>query len=416
MTLRLLLPFSLRKDFPALDSATCYLDNAATTHKPQAVIDTFTRTYSQDYAPIYRGLYPQAEAMTERYEGVRSEIAAWLGAAKSSEIVLTYGATDGMHAFISSWARPTIKAGDEIVFTELDHHMVVSSCRALAAERGALIKLISVRDQTCALEVNPQLLQQVITSRTRMVVIPLSSNIRGPLLDQEIDAIVHAARAVGAVVVGDASQVPAHQSLSRIFSRWKPDALIWSGHKSFGPSGVGVLYIAEALHDQLVPYQYGGGMIHAMAPDSMSWRAMPRMLEAGTRPIEAVLGLGAAIRYIQKHIDYDLVQRHEAQLVTAVVEGLSSIPGLSILGDLAVLKAQGHMVTFVVAGIHAHDIALYLADEGIAVRAGDHCCQPLHDKLGLVTGSVRISFACYNTIDEARKVAAAVRNAVACLR
>lgn len=401
-----------RKDFPALNDKQCYVDNAATTHKPQAVIDAVMRTYVHDYAPIYRGLYPQAEYMTELYEGVRSSIAEWL-CVKSSEIVLTYGATDGMHTFISSWARHHITAGDEIVFTELDHHMVVASWTALAQDRGAKISVIPVYDTSCSL--NLEVLPQIITERTRVVVLPVSSNIRGPLCHEEIKRIVDAARLVGALLIFDASQVPAHQSLAAVYNRWKPDVMIWSGHKSFGPSGVGVLYIAESLHQGLLPYQYGGGMLYSIASQSISSREMPRLLEAGTRSIEAVIGLGAAMNYI-KNIDYNLVRQHEARMVTEVLDGISDIPGICILGTQAVLKKQGHMVAFAVQGVHSHDIALYLAEQGIAVRAGDHCCQPLHDKLGISTGSVRISFALYNTIDEARKIVIVLREAMRCLR
>lgn len=402
----------IRKDFPALINEHCYLDNAATTHKPRTVIDAVTRTYVHDYAPIYRGLYPKAERMTELYEGVRDAIALWVGV-NSCEIVLTHGATDAMHTFVSSWARHSIMPNDEIVFTALDHHMVVASWTMLAQERGAKIRTIPVNDISCAL--NLDVLPHIITKRTRVVILPVSSNIRGPLLDTEIGCIVEAARSVGALLIFDASQAPAHQSLAELYNRWKPDVMMWSGHKSFGPSGVGVLYIAASLHHELAAYQYGGGMIQSISGESILPRAMPRLLEAGTRPIEAVMGLGAAITYL-KNMDYGLIQKHEARMVAEVIDGISAIPGLHILGDVPILKKQGHMITFIVDGIHAHDIALYLAEQGISVRAGDHCCQPLHDQLGISTGSVRISFACYNTIDEARKVVVALHEAIRCLR
>lgn len=404
-------PVVLRDDFPALRNDRCYVDNAATTHKPVAVIDAISALYRHNYAPIYRGLYHEAEHMTELYEGVRSSIATWLGVMKH-EIVLTYGATDGMNTFIGAWAKVMLGEGDEVVFTELDHHMVVAAWSMVAQERNSKVRVIPICDTTCALNIDAPFLSQVITTKCRVVILPLSSNVRGPLSDEEIEAIVGAARSVGALVIADASQVPAHKSLSDMITRWKFDVVIFSSHKMFGPSGVGVLYIKEGLHHQLVPCQLGGSMIYSCSSRGFLWQKMPRLLEAGTRPVEAVIGLGAAVDYIRKNVDYEKVQQHEAYLTTEVITGIDTIPGVRILGDKQFLKKQGHLLTFVIEGIHSHDIALYLAEHGVAVRAGDHCCQPLHHALDLRSGSVRVSFALYNTIDEARKVVSVVRDAV----
>lgn len=402
-----------RGDFPALQGEGVYLDSAATSHKPEQVIQAVSQLYRESYAPVYRGMYPQAEALTERFEATRRQVARFMGARHAHEIVLTHGATDAFHTFIAAWAEHHLQEGDEVVFTELDHHMVAASWTAFSQKKGAQVKIIPVRDSACWLDLDA--LDSLITARTKVVTVPVSSNIRGPLARIELDRIVAAARAVGALIIADASQAPAHQSLAPFMEAYDFEVVIWSGHKCFAPSGVGVLYIAERLHHELRPYQYGGGMLAEFSPQGMRYQAMPRLLEAGTRPVEAVIGLGAALDYCAARVDYEQVRLHEARLVSAALDELETIPGILLLGDPEFLRQHGHMVTFAVHGVNAHDIAWYLAERGMGVRAGDHCCQLLHRKLG-ISGSVRLSFALYNNLDDVIKACSAIREAVRILR
>jgi selenocysteine lyase/cysteine desulfurase len=405
----------LRGDFPGLAGYGAYLDNAATTHKPEIVIEAISRLYREGYAPLYRGMYRPAEELTARFENVRKQVARFMGIEKPHEIVLTHGATDAMNTFMVAWAESQLKEGDEVVFTELDHHMIAASWFSCAQKIGIKVKKIPlVEGYSCWLARDQ--IQSLITPRTRVVSFPLSSNIRGPLSPGEIEDIVTAARSVGALVVADACQVPAHQSLAELIKKYQFDVVIWSGHKCFAPSGVGVLYLAEYLHSQLRPYQYGGGMLYELSSHAViSYREMPRLLEAGTRPAEAVIGLGAALEYLESKVNYNEVREHEAALVRATLDGVAPIPGITLLGDEQFLRENGHILTFMCEGVSPHDIAWFLAERGIAVRAGDHCCQLLHRKLGIL-GSVRLSFALYNDIRDVEQVCCALRDAVNTLR
>lgn len=395
----------IRSRFPAIGHDRVYLDNAATTHKPESVIEAVRQLMMYDTAPLYRGFYAESEGVTARYEQVRRMIAERIGAHDPTTIVLTRGATDGLNTIARSWLMPQLKAGDTIVITALEHHANSLPWYAAAARVDAQVVTIPVDPHRLSLEL--AMLPALITERTRLVSIPLSSNVRGPLTDGELAAIIYRARAVGAAVCFDAAQVVGHAPL--FVERWDPDFIVWSGHKMFAPTGSGVLYVAPRLHDALLPSEFGGGMVRNAA--TSVWEPMPRLLEAGSRSPEAIIGLGATYDFLYHDAQYERIRAHEQALMEQLLDGLMMIAGIRILGDPEILRATSSLVTFVIDGIHAHDLAFYCAQQSIAVRAGNHCCQSVHDLLGL-SQSVRVSCALYTSPDDIDRFLTTLRRAV----
>lgn len=381
-----------KKDFPLLNARDIrYLDNAATTQKPQAVIDAITNFYTTTNANVGRGIYQLQEASTQAYEDARTKVANFIGASHD-EIIFTKNATDSINCVAATWGYEHIREGDEIVISELEHHANLLPWQRLANQKGAILKYIPVRaDGTLDYDV----LGSIITPATKLVAIVHTSNALGTRND--IVRIIAQARLVGAKVLVDAAQSVAHESLN--VQELQPDFLVFSGHKMMGPTGIGVLYIARALHKDFPAYQLGGGMVERVNFQTASLRAMPYRLEAGTPPIAEAVGLAAAIDYIKEHIDYAVLQRHEALLVATLIDALVTMPRIRLLGPISQLRMHGHMLSFTVEGMHAHDVAAYLDMVGICVRAGHHCAQPLANKLNY-EASVRISFYCYNTLED----------------
>lgn len=385
----------VRRLFPALSDDKVYLDNAATTHKPLPVIDAMRAILMRDNASLYRGFYPESEALTERYEQIRASIASRIGATSAASVVLTRGATDGLNTIARSWLIPHLKPGDTIVITELDHH--ANSLPWYDAARRCGARVLTIPIDAYTLNLNLDTLTHLITQRTRFVSIPLSSNIRGPLTDGEIEPIVARTREVGAALCFDAAQVVGHAPLH--IPRWNPDFVVWSGHKMFAPTGTGVLYVAPHLHDSLVPADFGGGMVRNAQEHQLIWEPMPRLLEAGTRSPEAVVGLGAAYDFLAEYGDFSLIRNHEQSLMYQLLDGIIKIPGVRILGSPEVLADSSSILTFASDTVHSHDLATYCAQHAIAVRAGQHCCQMVHDRIG-VPHSLRISCALYTSAED----------------
>jgi cysteine desulfurase/selenocysteine lyase len=382
---------SRRADVPALRSGEIYLDNAATTLTVAPVIDAITQWYSASHASVYRGLYQRAEHATEQFENVRTRVAAWIGARSAQEIVFTRGATEGCNVVALSWLAHKLQPGDEIVVTGLEHHANLLPWHELARQKNCRVVAIPLREDFSLCLDN---LAELITERTRLVAISGSSHIVGPYDGgQVMRTIVQAAREVGAAVLIDAAQMMAHQRIN--VQAMDVDFVVFSGHKMFGPTGIGVLYCAERVHDQMMPVYVGGGMVADATAALPVWLPMPRRLEAGTPSIAEVIGLGAAVEYLEK-MDMCMIQQHEAHLTRLLVEALQQLPEVNILGNVDRLKTYGHMVTCTVAGMHPHDVAAEFAARGICVRAGNHCAQALHERLG-ISGSVRMSFAWYTT-------------------
>jgi len=387
---------NIRKDFPILEQRVngnplIYFDNAATTHKPQCVLDALINFYTKHNANIHRSIHVSGEQATGMYEAARANVANFIGA-QPEEIVFTKNATESINAVASAWAKEHIKAGDEILVSELEHHSNLMPWQRLAQQNKAVLKFIPIKsDGTLDLSMLPVLL----SDKTKLVVVSHVSNALGT--HNDIQSIIQQAHAVGAKVLIDASQSVPHQKID--VQQLGCDFLVFSGHKMLGPTGIGVLYINKALHDQLQPYQLGGGMIYEADFKKAVYLPMPHLLEAGTPPIAQAIGLGAAIDYIQKNIDFDALQKHEAALCERFINGLQKIKGIKVLGPIEQLKKGGHLVSFVVEGIHPHDVAAYLSEHGIFTRAGHQCAQPLAKKLG-VNASTRASFYAYNTQEE----------------
>lgn len=386
----------IRNDFPILkkrinNKPLIYLDSAATTHKPQQVLDVITTFYAEHNANIHRGVYALTEQATTLYEQARTRVAQFIGA-HPHEIIFTRSTTESINMVAATWAHRHIKEGDEIVLSELEHHSNLLPWQALANDRGARLVFIPVtQDGTLALSE----LDNLISSKTKLVTISHVSNALGT--HNDVERIISAAHAVGAKVLIDAAQSVPHQKIDA--HALSCDFLAFSGHKMFGPTGIGVLYVASALHAAMPPYQYGGGMVYQADFTHATFLKMPQRMEAGTPAIAQAIGLAAAIEYIDSHIDFNELKKYEAQLCARLIDGLSSMPNIRILGPIEQLKECGHLVSFVVDGMHAHDVAAYLDTFGMCVRAGHQCAQPLATRLG-IQAAVRASFYAYTTREE----------------
>lgn len=386
----------LRADFPILfQKINGYpliaCDNASTTHKPQQVIDAVTQFYTTTNANIYRGVHLFAEQATAHYEDARKKVALFIGASPE-EVIFTRGCTSGINFVVAAWGDTHIKEGDEIVMTELEHHSNLLPWQRLAQKKGAVLKFIPLlSDGTIDLSQ----LDSIITNKTKIISVIHISNAIGTHID--IAPIIARAQVVGARVLIDAAQSVPHQKVD--VRALGCDFLVFSGHKLLAPTGVGVLYIKKALHDDVVPYEVGGGMVENVDYMSATWAPAPHKFEAGTPPIAQVIGLGAAIDYLQSYVDFDELIQHEAQLCAQLIDGLSTMKRVKLLGPLSELKQSGHIVSFLVDGMHSHDVAAFLNSRGITVRAGHHCAQPFAKKLGY-DASVRVSFYFYNTSED----------------
>ncbi len=391
-------PFQkLRAHFPILQQTLngyplAYLDNASTTHKPKHVLDAMMYFYTTSYANIYRSVHTFAEVATQQYEAARAKVAQFIGANDPGEIIFTRGCTEGINFIASTWGMNTIKAGDEIVLTELEHHANLLPWQRVAHKTGAHLKFIPITSEGV---LDLENIDRIITAKTKIVSFIDVSNALGTHNDSA--TIIKHAKAVGAKVLVDAAQSVPHQKID--VSLLGCDFLTFSGHKMLAPTGVGVLYINKKLHDEIEPYQLGGGIVLEVDWHSAYWKPSPQKFEAGTPPIAQVIGLSAAIDFIIKHIDFVKLRQHEATLCSRLIDGLSQFSNVTILGPINELKRYGHLVSFVIEGVHAHDVSAVLDSKGICVRAGHHCAQPLAKKLGY-EASTRASFYVYNTIEE----------------
>lgn len=368
-----------------------YCDNAATTLTPQPVIDALVQYYTHEHAPIHRGIYARAEYATERYEQARATVARFIGAC-SDEIVFTSGATQAINMVARGWGDKHVMAGDEIIVSALEHHANVVPWQELARRKNAVLRVIPLTGEG---KLDMQAYRALLSFKTKIVAVTHVSNVLGTRVDVQTIALM--AHAVGAKVLIDACQSVPHERID--VSSLGADFLVFSGHKLYGPTGIGVLWISRDLHDAIEPVVYGGGMVYSVGAHAASWVRGLRKLEAGSPPAAQAVGLAAAIDYLEKTVDFALLRIQEAALCMQLIEGLQRIPGIQVLGPIEELKKNGHLVSFVVDGMHAHDVAAYLDMHGIAVRAGHHCAQPLHQMLG-IQASIRVSFYAHNTAQE----------------
>lgn len=384
---------NIRSDFPIFKQVIngyplCYLDSAATTQKPQVVIDAIKNFYETTNAPIYRGVYSLAEHATELYEQVRSQTAEYINAAHTSEIVFTQNATDSINLIAQAYVKHVLQPGDEIVIGPYEHHANILPWHALGA---TVITLPHNKDWSY----NYPNLDQYITRKTKLVALSLDSNVIGgaPIYTQEsLQKIVDYAHACGAVVLFDAAQAIAHKKID--VQQLNCDFLVFSSHKMLGPTGVGITYINQRLHHSLQPYRIGGGMVYS-TDLPIQWRSMPLLLEAGTPNAADIIGFGAALTYLKK-LSFTDLQTHTRLLSTLFIDGLTQVAGATLIGPH---DQKGHLVSFTLKDRHPHDSAALLDSYGICVRAGHQCAQPLHTQLGL-TGSIRVSFYGYNTQED----------------
>jgi cysteine desulfurase / selenocysteine lyase len=384
----------LKSDFPIFKRTIhghplIYLDNAATTQKPQRVIDAMVDFYTLHNANIFRGIYTLAEEATALYEEARQKVASFIGA-DSEELVFTSGATEGIN-FVASVCLSLFSPNDELIITGLEHHSNILPWQRVAQQTGARLVTVPLNvDGTVAMDQFAQL----VNKKTKLIAVSHVGNVLGS--QQDLIAIIAMARSVGALVLIDAAQSVPHQPLD--VHALDGDFLVFSGHKMLGPTGIGALYIRKELQENLPPYKVGGGMVTEVQFCSR-WQKPPHKFEAGTPPIAAAIGLGAAVDYIAETIDFDQLQCHESLLRNRLVDGLMGLKRISVIGGIAQLKLSKYLVSFTVDGVHPHDVAAYCDSYGICVRAGVHCAQPLAQALG-IGASVRVSFYAYNTPED----------------
>ncbi len=385
----------IRKDFPLLNQTTdgkplVYLDSAATSQKPRVVLDALMYYYQNYNANVHRGIYRIAEEATARYEESRAKIAAFLGAARPEEIVFTRGTTEAINLVAATWGRTRVGAGDEIVLTEMEHHSNIVPWQLVAAERGARLRYIPITDEG---RLDLSALDRLLTNRTKIVSVTHQSNVLGTV--NPVRVIADRAHAVGAHVVVDAAQSVPHQAVD--VQKLGADFLAFSGHKMLGPTGSGGLWARYDLLEAMPPYHGGGEMIMTVGLDRSTYKAPPHKFEAGTPNIADSIVLGVAVDYLRA-IGLDAIAGHERDLTAYALGRLREIPGLTILGPLKAVD-RGGAVSFTLDSAHPHDIAQVLDQEGIAIRAGHHCAQPLHRRFG-IPASARASLHLYNTRED----------------
>lgn len=397
--------YRVRQDFPILHREVygkplVYLDNAATTQKPRAVIEAIHSYYEQINANIHRGLHFLSEKATEQYEAVRSKVQEFLGATHSCEIVFTRGTTESINLVASSLGRLLLRPGDEIVLTTMEHHSNIVPWQLICSLTGAKIRVAPVND--CG-ELCLDRFEALLNPRTKIVSLAHVSNALGTV--NPVQQVVRMAKAVNAIVVVDGAQAVSHLPVD--VQELGCDFYAFSGHKLFGPTGVGVLWGRAELLEAMPPYQGGGEMIRTVSFEGSTWAKIPHKFEAGTPPIAEVIGLGAAIDYV-RCIGHEAIAKHEAELLDYASRVLAAIPGVRIIGTA---REKVAVISFLVDDVHPHDIGTILDREGIAIRAGHHCAQPLMQRFG-VAATARASFAFYNTFTEADALAAGVEKVI----
>ncbi len=386
----------IRDDFPLLQRTVhgvplVYLDSAATSLKPEAVIEAEATFYREVGANVRRGAYELGAEATERYESARAKVASLLGA-RPDEAVFTRGTTEALN--LAAWAlgETVIGPGDEVLVTEMEHHANLLPWQELVRRKQARLSAVAV---TAEGELDLEDFRRKLSPRTKVVALPHVSNVLGTI--NPVPEVATAAHEAGAVVVLDAAQSVPHMPVD--VRELGADLVAFSGHKMLGPTGIGVLWGRREILKDLPPLLVGGEMVHEVWLDRATWDDPPARFEGGTPPIAQAVGLGAAVDYLQA-IGMDEVRRHGQELTALVLDGLLFRPYVTVYGP-ADPGARGALVAFSLAGIHPHDVATLLDREGIAIRGGHHCAQPLHRKLG-IPASCRVSFHVYNTIDEVR--------------
>ena len=383
----------VRQDFPILEERIhgkplIYLDNAATSHKPQAVIDALVRFYAKDNANVHRGVHQLAERATDEYEGARGKVQRFLNAEHASEVIFVRGTTEAINLVAQTYGKANVGEGDEVLVTAMEHHSNIVPWQMLCEEKGARLRVAPIND---AGELLLEEFDKLIGPKTRLVAVTHVSNVLGSI--NPIRRIVEMAHARGACVLVDGAQAAPHLKVD--VQALGCDFYALSGHKMYGPTGIGVLYGRSELLDEMPPYQGGGDMILSVSFEGTVYNKAPNKFEAGTPNMAGAVGLGAAIDYLAG-LEHDALAAHEDGVLAYGTRALREIPGLRLVGTAS---AKASVLSFVLEGIHPHDIGTILDRQGIAIRAGHHCAQPLMKRLSL-GATARASLACYSTRDD----------------
>jgi cysteine desulfurase/selenocysteine lyase len=395
---------AIRADFPILDRLVhgkplVYLDNAATTQKPRAVLDTLIDYYTSSNANVHRGVHYLSARATDQYENARAAVARFIGAAEPREIVFTRNATESVNLVAQTWGRANIKAGDEILISAIEHHSNIVPWYMLCAEKGATLRVIPMFDSG---ELDLDAFGRLLSSRTKLVAISALSNALGTVTP--IARIIREAHAAGALVLVDGAQAAYHMPVDvRVLDC---DFFVLTGHKLYGPTGIGALYGRAALLEAMPPWMGGGDMIASVTFEKCTWNVIPNKFEAGTPNIAGAIGLGAAVEYVSR-IGMDRIQAYEQELLAYGTAALSQVPGVRLVGT-APRKAS--ILSFVMDNVHPHDLGTVVDLEGVAIRTGQHCAQPVMDRLG-IPATARASLAMYNTREEIDALVAALHKA-----
>ena len=392
----------IRKDFPILKQKVhgkplVYLDNAATTQKPLEVIETIDKYYKEYNSNIHRGLHLLSEKATEAYEAVRFKAQKFLNAADSKEIIFTRGTTEGINLVAQTWGRKNVGSGDEVLMTNMEHHSNIVPWQMLCEEKGAALKVVPINEEG---ELVLEELKNLFTPKTKILAITHVSNALGTV--NPIAEIIKLAHSKGVKVLVDGAQAVPHLAVD--VQELDCDFYVFSGHKLYGPTGIGVLYGKYALLDAMPPYQGGGDMISSVTFEKTLYKKPPYKFEAGTPHIAGVIGLGAALDYVGK-IGLGNIAAQEQDLLAYGTKKLSEIPGLKIIGTA---KHKAGVLSFTLGEIHPHDIGTILDREGVAIRAGHHCAQPVMERFQ-IPATARASLAFYNTRSEIDALTKAIR-------
>ena len=380
----------IRQDFPILKrkirgKSLVYLDNAASSQKPKAVIDAITRLYSEDYANVHRGVHELSQRSTEAYEGARLKVRRFINAGSEREIIFVRGATEAVNLVAQTYGRVQVRAGDEVLITTMEHHSNIVPWQILCEEKGAHLRVAPINDRG---ELILDELEKLLGPKTRLLALAHVSNALGTI--NPVREIIRMAHQRDVPVLLDGAQAVPHMTID--VRELDVDFYAFSSHKMFGPSGVGVLYGKEALLEAMPPYQSGGDMISSVSFEKTTYNRLPYKFEAGTPNIADVVGLGAAIDYLDG-IGMEAITAYEHELLDYGTQALSEIPGLELVGTA---REKAAVLSFTLEGVHPHDVGTILDQDGIAVRTGHHCAQPVMDRFG-IPATARASLAFYNT-------------------
>lgn len=395
---------ALRAQFPILGTTVhgkplVYLDNAATTQKPQVVIDALRDYYATSNANVHRGVHYLSGRASDQFDRARATIARFLGAASPSEIIFTRNATESINLVAQAWGRATVSAGDEIVISAIEHHSNIVPWQLLCEQTGAVLRVIPMFDSG---ELDLDAARRLIGPKTRMLAVTALSNALGTVTP--LAELIALARGAGARVLVDGSQAAYHMPVD--VQALDCDFFVMTGHKVYGPTGIGVLYGKAAVLDAMPPWQGGGDMIASVTFEKSTWNVLPYKFEAGTPDISGAIVLGVAVEFLAA-VGFDRVQAHESALLAYGTDALQQVPGLRLIGTAA---HKASILSFVIDGIHPHDIGTIVDLSGVAIRTGHHCAQPVMDRLG-IPATARASLAMYNTRDDIDALVAALHQA-----